>query len=386
MSNYTNHFNRREFLQTGALAAVGIGLGANQQSKQEQKSEKPDPGKILNQQPEMRYRRLGNSDIYFSVLSLGGIGIKKEVALYAIDYGVNLVHMSSSYNSGNSIKVLASLLKERRDKVYIALKDSFYNGSLDDIDIPLKIMNIDYIDFLMFNRHNASKVNDPKIVEVFEKWKAQGKVRFAGLTTHEDVKDCVSTGINSGIYNLIQPALNQPNLELLQEELKQAQKKRIGIMAMKTMKGIDDAELHAALLKKLLNNSAITTISKGFISFDMFDMFLKTAKETLTSQEDFNLYRYAQENRSNNCMMCGTCKRACPQQIEISTTLRCKDYYFDQLKDKEQAIEAYQTIPLERRFNVVCSLCGKCESVCPNRIQIVQRLRQASDVLESLVV
>lgn len=385
MSKTDSQLNRRQFLQSGTLAAVGISLGANQQSKQEQKSEKPDPKKILNYHPDMRYRRSGNSDIYFSVLSLGGIGIKKEVALYALDHGVNLVHMASDYNFGSSIKVLGSILKERRDKVYIALKDSFYNGSLEDIDKPLKTMNTDYVDFLMFNRHSASKVNDPRIAEQFEKWKAQGKVRFAGLTTHEAVKDCLSIGIKSGSYSLIQPVINQPNLELLQEELKQAQEKGIGIMAMKTMKGIAD-EMQMALLKKILTNPAITTVNKGFKSFDMFDMFLKTAKETLTSQEDFDLYRYAQGNRSNNCLMCGQCQRACPQQIEIPTLLRCKDYYFDQMKDRHQATEAYQAIPVERRFNDVCSLCGKCEQVCPNGIQIVQRLREASEALESPII
>lgn len=377
-----NKLNRREFLQTGALAALGIGLGTNQQSKPAQSDSK----KILNYQDDMRYRRLGNSDILLSVLSLGGIGIKKEVALYAIDHGVNLVHMSSSYNFGSSIKVLGAILKERRDKVYIALKDSFYDGSIEDINKPLKIMNTDYVDFLMFNRHRASKVTDPKIVEMFEKWKQQGKVRFAGLTTHEDVKDCVDTGIKSGFYSLIQPALNQPNLELLQEELKQAHEKGIGIMAMKSMKGVSDETMQMILLKKFLNNPAITTINKGFGSFDLFDLFLKTTRETLTSQEDFELYRYAQQNRSNNCMMCGKCKKICPRQIEIPTLLRCSEYYFAQLNDHDSAIEAYQAIPAERRFNAVCALCRKCESVCPNAIQIVQKLKQTADIMESLIV
>jgi hypothetical protein len=157
-------------------------------------------------------------------------------------------------------------------------------------------------------------------------------------------------------------------------------------MAMKTMKGVRDETIQTALLKKLLNNPAITTINKGFNSFDLFDRFLKTSKETLTSQEDFDLYRYAQKNRSNNCMMCGQCKRACPQQIEIPTVLRCKDYYYDQSNDHELAIEAYRTIPVERRFNAVCSLCGKCENVCPNGIQIVQRLQEAAEALKSLNV
>lgn len=381
MSNNANSISRRKFLQVGALATAGISLGASQQARQGQKLEKLDPKKILNYQPEMRYRRLGNTDVYFSVLSLGGLGIKKEVALYAIDHGVNLIHMSSTYNFGSSIHTLGSILKERRDRVYIALKDTF-----DDIDKPLKTMNTDYVDFLMFNRHSASQVDDPKIVEQFENWKAQGKVRFAGLTTHEDVKECVSVGITSGIFSVIQPALNQPNLELLQEELKQAHEKGIGIMAMKTMKGVDDEAMQMALLKKLLNNPSVTTVNKGIKSFDMFDMFLKTTKEILTSHEDFDLYRFAQQNRTKNCMMCGACKRACPQQIEIPTLLRCKDYYVDQLSDPALAMATYQTIPAATRFDAACSLCGICEKVCPNGIQIVQRLREASTALESLVV
>ena len=41
------------------------------------------------------------------------------------------------------------------------------------------------------------------------------------------------------------------------------------------------------------NGIKSTLVSKGFKSFDMFDMFLKTTRETLISQEDFDLYRYA---------------------------------------------------------------------------------------------
>ncbi len=373
---------RREFLHAGAFMAAAIARTIDQPFGQPNSSADFDEKKILNYQPGMRYRRLGTSDIYLSVISLGGIGLKREIALYAIDHGVNLIHMSSTYNFGSSMKVLGSILKDRRDKVYIALKDSFYRGSIHDIDKPLKTMNTDYVDFLMFNRHDASKVDDPRIYEIFEKWRAQGKVRLPGLTTHEDVKACVAVALQGNFYRIVQPALNQPNLELLQPELQLAQQRGIGIMAMKTMKGISD-ELQASLLKKILLNPAITTVNKGFDRFDKFDLFLKATQESFGRQEDIELYRYAQSNRTQNCMMCGQCKRVCPQRIEIPTLLRCKEYYYDQLGEIELAMEVYQSIPVERRFDS-CDRCGNCERACPNAIPILQRLGQAFVTLEGL--
>jgi len=387
MKKEKTRINRREFLQTGAMTVMAVGAVPMAQPQKEakgKKEQKPDTGKILNYQPDMRYRRLGSTDIYFSVLSLGGINIEKSVAHRAVDLGVNLVHMSSGYNGGKAILELVDVLKTKRNKVYIAYKDSFFKGSLDDINPVLKALGIDCIDFIMFNRHKADRVNDPVIRERFEAWKKQGKVRYAGLTSHDDVKACVAAGIESGLYSVIHPALAQPDLELMDRELKKAAEKGIGIMAMKTMKGIDNPELQTAFVKKLLASPAITTINKAFTTFDLFDRFHRAARETLTAQEDFSLYRYAQQNRANNCMMCGSCEHVCPQGIEISTLLRSKLYYHDQLGDRETAIEAYRELTSTQWHDGNCLACGKCESVCPNGIRIVQKLNAATEWFRNL--
>ncbi len=368
--------NRRNFLQMGAFATAGIGFKFGIEDEQKTEKDKVDSDKILNYHPKMHYRRLGNTDILLSVLSLGGSGLERSIAHYAIDRGVNLIHIASNYKGGNSIIELGSVLKTRRDKVYIAMKDSFYKGSIDDINGPLKTMNTDYVDFIMFNRHQASGVTESRIPELFEKWKAQGKVRFAGLTSHDDVKECVAAGINSNTFSIIQPAIPQPGYELLQEEINQAHKKGVGIMAMKTMKGIRDDDLQLAQLKKLLKNPAITTVNKGINNFEMFDSYLKAIQGSLSSREDFELYKYAQKNRDNNCMMCGECKRACPRNIEIPAILRCLDYYHYQLHDTELAASTYHSIPAARRFVSYCGDCRECEKVCPNGIRIAERLGQ----------
>ena len=271
-------------------------------------------------------------------------------------------------------------MKTKRDKVYIALKANF-----DDLDKCLKLLNTDHVDFLMFDRHSKSVINNPKDFETFEKYRQQGKVRFPGLTTHKHVKDCVAKAINGGKYALIMPVLNQPAFESMNRELQKAYEKGIGIMAMKTMKGIKNKpDLEIAYLKKVLQNPAVTTVNKGIDSFEKFDAYLKATQEVLTSLEDFSLYKYAQMNRSNNCMMCSECESVCPDNIEISTVLRCKDYYYEQMNDIETAISTYRTIPQEKRLAANCNLCKECESMCPNGINIVERLGAAQHIFDTL--
>jgi predicted aldo/keto reductase-like oxidoreductase len=320
----------------------------------------------------MRYRPLGKTGIQLSEISLGGLVSVEAVLHYGIEKGVNLVHVAEDYLGGRSIVTLGAVLKTKRDKVYIALKDSFR-----DLDSALKTLNTDYVDFLMFNRHSATSATDARIAETFERYKRAGKVRFAGLTSHSEVKEATAAGIASGLYTIVMPALNQPSFEAMEAELRQAREKGIGVMPMKSMRGVSDPGLETAYLKKMLANPAITTVVKGIGSFEMFDRYLKAVNEPLALAEDRALYRYAQANRTRNCMMCGDCRQACPQGVDVPTILRVKDYYHDQLGDYATARSTWASIPAARTGSAACSDCSRCEQACPNGIRIVERLDAA---------
>src|SRR4030042_5183933 len=281
--------SRRSFLGT-AGAAVG-GVVSSRSIPRNMEMKQPDK-EIRNFNPDMRYRKLGNTDIHLSVLGLGGLGLENAVGYYAIAHGVNLVHISETYNNGNSVLELAKVMKTKRDKVYIAVKDTF-----KDIDAHLKTLNTDYIDFLMLAIHKAVNVPLEQNLETFEKYKKQGKVRYLGLTTHNEVKACLDAGIKTGWFSGLMPALNPPGTAAADTELKRAMEKGMGVFAMKTMKGIDDASLEPAVLKKILIQPAVTTVIRGFKSFEMFDNYLKAVQESLSFQEDMQLYRYAQKKR-----------------------------------------------------------------------------------------
>ena len=367
--------NRRGFFSSGVLGAMAMGASPLRALRGGWDISSAEAPKILNYNPAMKYRPMGNTGVYVSEISLGGLVMAESVHRYAIEHGVNLVHVAWDYLGGQAIKTLGAGLKSMRDRIYIALKDDY-----PSIDEALKVLNTDHVDFLMFNRHWAFTASDARVAETFEKLKNQGKVRFAGLTSHANVKDATGAGIRSGYYNVVMPVLNQPNLEAMAEELRLAQQRGIGVMAMKSMKGLSGIDLEVAYLKKMLSNPAVTTVTKGIGSFDMFDAYLAGLKEPLSSAEDRALYRYAQANRSSNCMMCGDCQRACPLGVEVSAVLRCKDYYYEQVRDMQTALRTYRDIPLEKLGSESCRLCKKCESACPNGIPIVERLMAAREV------
>ncbi|NIA31239.1 MAG: hypothetical protein GWP06_15185 [Actinobacteria bacterium] len=375
-----SELSRRRFLQTSALGAVGSGFLTSAHAKSDKKT-KIDTTKILNYNPEMKYRPVGNTGVYLSVISMGGLLIDESVHHYAIDHGVNFVHISKKYKGGSSIRTLSKVMKTKRDHVYIAMKDNF-----DDIDKMLKLLHTDHFDFIMFNRHNHKDVNDPRILERFEKYKKQGKVRFMGLTSHKDVKACMRAGIESGNYQLLMPVLNQPALESMTEEIRLAHQKGIGVMGMKTMKGIKKPALQMAYLKKLLQNPAVTTVTKGINSFEVFDQYFKAMQEELSFGEDISLYKYAQSNRANNCMMCSECEGVCPHDLEISTMLRSKDYYYEEIGDKELAVNTLRNISRERLDTQFCRDCHECEAACPNGIHIVERLEKTHRLFDSYLV
>jgi len=372
MPEKQNLTRRDFFIQTGLAAVVAPPLLHRTSA-----AGADTTGSIRNNHPSMAYREIPGTGIHLSLLSLGGSGLKKNVAHYAIDHGINLIHMSASYSGGQCIAELGSVLKSRRNQVYIALKDNF-----TDIDNVLKTLQTDHIDFLMFNRHAREEVDDSAIYERFHHYRKAGKVRFAGLTTHNDVKACVAKALDTDFYKLLMPVMNQPAFDAMARELITAEKKKVVIMAMKTMKGIHDQDLRLAFFKKLASHPAVTTVIKGFSSFAEMDRFLSAVKESLTSEEDMSLYRHAGENRSRNCMMCGTCQRLCPRHVEIPALLRAAHYYHAEQHRPDLAVDVFRSVPVHRRPDRTCLQCRQCEQVCPNGISIARELKKITTLFK----
>lgn len=174
--------NRRDFLKTGSLAALGAGmLGAFAR-------EAPASG--------LERRPLGRTGHLRSVVTLGGIVVMNEtqadadrVVAEAIDAGVNGVDVAPTY--GDAELKLGQALRGRRDQVFLAAKTTCRdrNGAGKELEASLKRLQTDYVD--LYQLHGLDKPEDWEKVKsaegalgAFEAAREKGLVRFLGITGH----------------------------------------------------------------------------------------------------------------------------------------------------------------------------------------------------------
>ena len=83
--------------------------------------------------------------------------------------------------------------------------------------------------------HGANLAEDltPEIAEVFRELKRQGKVRFLGLTSHNDPAGVLRAATAAGHYDVTMLAYNVINGNALDEPIRQAAGRGLGVIAMK---------------------------------------------------------------------------------------------------------------------------------------------------------
>lgn len=156
----------------------------------------------------MKYRTLANTNEKLSSVGLGCMGMshaygekddKESIAtLYrALDLGINFWDTADIYGNGENEKLISKVLKENRDKVFIATKFGFryeegkdhfsnrFDGSpawmRQAVELSLQRLNIDCIDLYYAHRVDPN-VPVEEMVGAMAELVSQGKVRYLGLS------------------------------------------------------------------------------------------------------------------------------------------------------------------------------------------------------------
>jgi aryl-alcohol dehydrogenase-like predicted oxidoreductase len=117
----------------------------------------------------------------------------------------------------------------------------------DSIDGSLKRVGTDHFDLLMCP-HGAAlpvELDNPHIYETFLELKKQGKVRFLGVTSHNDAAGVLRKATDLGHYDAVMCAYNVINGGYVEQAILDASAKQVGIIAMKTAHAV--ATHHKAL-------------------------------------------------------------------------------------------------------------------------------------------
>jgi len=347
-----------------------------------------------------------------SEISLGGSPVPPEpVFRRAIEMGVNYVDTSALYANGNSERKIGRIIKGRRDAFHVATKFHLFKNRNKKADIikgvekSLKRLQTDHVDVLMI--HGAG---DPKILEnqevlaAFAQLKKGGKIRFTGVSCHENHNKVLTPAIRSGNYDVItvaynvysmKPKENPPVYDNLlahigvENILALAKEHDVGVVAMKSMAGGAQQNLASfkkegitmpqAKIKWVLQNDAVGTVISEMITFDILEENLSVSGSALSRKEGEILEKYVKDTSGDYCRMCGTCHSNCPAGVAIPDILRYAMYHEGYGKPV-MAQTMYRMLPVHNTFHG-CKGCGTCEAVCPYGLRVVQKLGHAHHLL-----
>ena len=122
----------------------------------------------------------------------------------ALDHGIDFFDTARAYT--DSEEKIGYALSGRRDQFVLATKtpSQTVEGFWDDLHTSLKNLNTDYVDLLQF--HNPAVCPRPGdgsgLYEAMLEARAQGKIRFIGLTNHRLA--VAREAMESGLYDTIQ--------------------------------------------------------------------------------------------------------------------------------------------------------------------------------------
>lgn len=373
----------------------------------------------------MLYRNYGKTNEKVSTLGFGLMRLplsdgkidrskSSELLDYAISRGLNYLDTAYPYHNGESEEFLGEYLKSRniREKVFIATKlPSFLIKTRDDFEKyfneQMKKLQLDYVDFYLVHALNKEYFENVKSLGVFEfldSLKAQGKIKHVGFSFHDKL-EVFKEIVDSYPWEFCQIQYNilDANYQAGEEGLKYATDRGLGLAVMEPLRGgrlasnvpkdikelWDSAEVKRTsaqwAFKYLWNNENVDVVLSGMNDFDQIKDNIDTAETTdanSLSHSETELIEKVKEKYISkikvNCTACRYCM-PCPMGVNIPKAFdylnnaslfddlsTFKENYIKSLKDKESPVN--------------CIKCGKCETICPQHIEIRKSLEKTISI------
>ncbi|MBW2369444.1 MAG: aldo/keto reductase [Deltaproteobacteria bacterium] len=383
----------------------------------------------------MRYRTLGKTGIEVSALSFGCMRlplaenaganpapdapIDEETATrmirYAMENGINYFDTAYPYHGGKSEALLGKALKPDREKVMVATKlPSWLIEKPADfekfLDEQLERLDTNYIDFYLLhglNRTFWENIEPKGALEFLDKIQKDGRARQVGFSFH-DGPSFFKEVVDSYDWALCQIQYNyfDENNQAGREGLEYATAKGLGIVIMEPLRGgklvgkIPDniqSIWESAQTKRtpvewafewVWNHPEVSTVLSG-----MSDMAQLVENVTIANRAAPNAFSADDLNRVQqvkeayqamikvDCTACRYCM-PCPNNVAISSCFSLYNdvYLFDNLTVSKNMYNMMLE-PKTRADN--CNECGECEEKCPQKIEIIDALKDVHQVLGS---
>ncbi|MHC4816641.1 MAG: aldo/keto reductase [Planctomycetota bacterium] len=288
--------DRREFLKTATVGAVGLGLtGMTARSLMAEGGGKPAD--------RVKTRPLGKTGMKVSVVGYGCGGLTPQglpLLQTAFENGITLFDTAWGYRNGQSEVAVGNFVETLKDResIHIVTKTTGWsppNGSAKEVYTALKgrlteslkRLKSDYVD-LFYWPHGANSpaaMRNKACQEALLKLKEEKLIRHVGTSSHSNYTEVCEAAIKDGFYEALMPVINictqRPDeagdvkqgrrrrrgrpIEDTRQMLKAAIKKKVGIIGMKVANpGFLGANTQALLDKAFPEDSRLSLHQKAY--------------------------------------------------------------------------------------------------------------------------
>ena len=328
----------------------------------------------------MRFQQLGNTGMTVSELGFGGIpilrlesGEAEKIVRHAFDRGINFFDTAYAYR--DSEEKIGRAFAGCRDKVIIATKTMRRDGAgaLEQLEQSLQRLQTDYID--LYQLHQVAQesvwqtISAPGgALEVLQKAKVAGKIRFLGVTSHS--RPMAIKLIQTGLFSTVQFPFNFIEVDAAGDLHPEARRLGMGILVMKPFAGgvIDNATVAFKYLRQFPDAIPLP----GFDSVAAVDevvSFYKTPNQ-VSSEDEALMATYRRELGQQFCRRCEYCQ-PCPQGVMITPAMgyQVVARRMSPAVSIEFSRAAMETVPQ-------CIECGICIQRCPYDLPIPTMLKK----------
>lgn len=378
----------------------------------------------------MKYRKLEKLGIECSAFGVGCMrfpmtkndkgedivdeSVSTPIIRHAIDSGVNYVDTAYVYSGQKNETALAHALRDGyREKVYIATKlPTWACNTREDmdrlLDEQLKNLETDHIDFYLIHSLGLGswrKMRDLGVCEFLDKAKASGKIKYACFSFHDNY-DAFIEIIDAYDWDMCQIQFNFMDIEnqATQRGLEYAGKKNIPVVIMEGLLGgkLANAPDNVQALydsfpvkrspvewafRWLCNHPEVATVLSGVNTMEQCEdnlaIFDRCEAGIMTAEEEELIAKVRDAYNSRTKVGCTGCRYCmpCPNDVDIPGIFRAWNeinLYGGELKGNGW----YKRIVSEGHGADKCLECGACEGVCPQKLGIIDMLKQADSEMK----
>ncbi|MDP6351791.1 MAG: aldo/keto reductase [Alphaproteobacteria bacterium] len=393
--------SRRKFLELGSAATVGLSaLGAGAAPSQ------AAPG-------IRRYVTLGRTGLDISDVSFGSSrSSDPDLVRHALDRGITYFDTAESYRFQTAEIAIGEGLRGVRDRVVVGSKTKAgANASKETfmaaLEGSLRRLGTDYLD-IYFNHsvNDVRRIANPEWAEFTERAKAQGKIRFRGMSGHGGrLAECLDYAIDNDLVDVVLASYSfaeDPDFldrirhsfhyVALQQDLPRvlakAKAKGVGVIAMKTLVGArlndmrpyerDGGTYAQAAFRWVLSSPRVDALIVSMTATGLIDEYVGGSGGEAASAEDLGLLaRYGARMSGRHCRPgCDACFSHCPSRVDIAEVLRTRMYDVD-YRDPALARADYAALGAGARACLACA-DRPCLGACPDGVPIADFTRDAA--------